>query len=220
VLAESERAAAVAEKLEADRRSHEAAEREAAALAEATVAYQTATAARQEAERARAETEELKRQRESEMTRLQSALGELAETRRTALGLVMNLGNSVEFDFDKAELRPQNREILARIAGVLMTAGDYHIQVFGHTDDVGGESYNQQLSERRAQAVVDYLVSSGIRQNIISAQGLGKSQPLIPATDEEARQRNRRVEIAVISYNETYLPLETEAETESRGQNR
>jgi outer membrane protein OmpA-like peptidoglycan-associated protein len=181
-------------------------QRAQAALAEATRSYRAATSARQEAIAARAETAELLERKESELERLHGALGELAETRRTALGLVMNLGTGVEFDLDLAELRPENRELLARIAGVLMTAGDYHIQVFGHTDDQGDEDYNQELSERRAQSVVEYLVESGISQGIISARGLGESQPLVEGTDEAARQRNRRVEIAVISYNEEFAP--------------
>jgi outer membrane protein OmpA-like peptidoglycan-associated protein len=206
-LAEQERQTALLARAEAERQSDAARVREEAALVEATAAYEAATAAREDAERARNEAVELRRSRERELARLEGALGELAETRRTALGLVMNLGQGVEFDFDRAELRPENRELLARIAGVLMTAGDYSIQVYGHTDDVGNASYNQQLSERRAQSVVDYLVGSGIKANIISATGLGKSQPLVDGTTEEARQRNRRVEIAVISYNEDYEAL-------------
>lgn len=174
------------------------------ALAEATKAYQASTAARRDAALARSETEELRARQEAELDRLESTLGEIAETRRTALGVVMNLGRGVEFDLDRAELRPENRELLSRIAGVLLTAGDYHIQVYGHTDDQGDADYNQQLSERRAQSVVDYLVNAGIARRIITARGLGESQPLVQGTSEEARQRNRRVEIAVVSYDQEF----------------
>ena len=204
-VADQQRLAAVEAQRAAEREKEEALEREAEALARATAAYEAATAAEMQAARARAETAELQRRRERELSRLESALSELTETRRTALGLVMNLGNAVEFDFDKADLRPENREILARIAGVLLTAGDYSIQVFGHTDDIGDDSYNVDLSKRRAQSVVDYLVESGIQAEVISAQGLGNSQPLVEGTDEAARQRNRRVEIAVVSYNEEFV---------------
>ena len=65
--------------------------------------------------------------------------------------------STVSFEFDKAELRVEDRELLSRIAGILMTSKDYAISVNGHTDDVGSEEYNQKLSERRAKAVVDYL---------------------------------------------------------------
>ncbi len=151
-----------------------------------------------EAREAKEETARLRKEREETLNRLYKTLETIAETRRTALGLVMNLGDSIEFDFDKAELRPENREILSRIAGVLITAEGFTIQVFGHTDDVGTGEYNQQLSERRAQSVRNYLVESGIDPEIISVRGYGKSQPLEEGSNPASRQRNRRVEIAVV----------------------
>jgi outer membrane protein OmpA-like peptidoglycan-associated protein len=151
-----------------------------------------------EALEARQEAARLRKEREKTLNRLYRTLETIAETRRSALGLVMNLGDSIEFDFDKAELRPENREILSRIAGVLMTAEGFTIQVFGHTDDVGTDEYNRQLSERRAQTVRDFLVESGINPGIISIRGYGKSQPLEEGSDPASRQRNRRVEIAVV----------------------
>ena len=63
----------------------------------------------------------------------------------------------MKFEFDKAFLRPQDKELLSRIAGILLTSHDYTISVNGHTDDVGSDAYNQRLSQRRAQAVRDYL---------------------------------------------------------------
>lgn len=157
-----------------------------------------AVRAEQEAQEARQRLEEVRRQRERDLDRLEQSLGRIAETRRTALGMVMNLGDSIEFDFDEAELRPENRELLSRIAGVLMTAGEFSIQVYGHTDDVGSVEYNRELSERRAEAVRRYLVESGVDEDVIQSKGFGKSSPLVEGTDPEARQRNRRVEIAVV----------------------
>lgn len=157
-----------------------------------------AVRAEQEARETRQRLEEVRRQRERDLDRLEESLGKLAETRRTALGMVMNLGDSIEFDFDKAELRPENRELLSRIAGVLMTADDFSIQVYGHTDDVGSVEYNRELSERRAEAVRRYLVEAGVDEDVIQSKGFGKSSPLVEGTDPEARQRNRRVEIAVV----------------------
>src|SRR2546427_12481476 len=93
-------------------------------------------------------------QREQDLDRLQKALGALVETRRTALGLVMTLGeNAIQFDFDRATLRAENRELLSRIAGVLLTAKGYSIYVYGHTDDIGSDEYNRDLSTRRARTV-------------------------------------------------------------------
>ncbi len=167
---------------------------------ETAAATQQAAAATQEAELARQETERIRKLREQEMARLQRALNQIAETRRTALGLIMNLGSdSIQFDFDKANLRPENRELLSRIAGVLLTSDGYRVQVFGHTDDVGSEEYNFDLSERRAQAVHDYLIEAGIDPDILlTTKGFGKSSPLLSGTDEHSRAKNRRVEIGII----------------------
>jgi len=103
-----------------------------------------------------------------------------------------------EFDFDKAELRPKNREVLSQIAGVLLTFENYGLQIFGHTDDVGSEGYNQELSKHRAQAVRDYLVEAGVDPDVVTITGMGKSSPLVEGTDPESRQRNRRVELAIV----------------------
>lgn len=164
-----------------------------------------AEGAEQQAREARQRLAEMRRQRERELDRLERSLGQLAETRRTALGMVMNLGDSIEFDFNEAEIRPENRELLSRIAGVLLTVDNFSIQVYGHTDDVGTIEYNQELSERRAAAVRRYLVEAGLEEDRIQSKGFGKSAPLVEGTTPEARQRNRRVEIAVV-HAEGQLP--------------
>jgi len=179
---------------------------------QATLARQEAGTARQETEtarreagsaleaaaRAQVEADRIRKQAEAEVNRLELALGQVAETRRTALGLVMNLGSDyLKFEFNKAELRTEDRELLSRIAGIILTSKDYSISVNGHTDDVGSEEYNQKLSERRAQAVRDYLVKAGLSPDILSVKGEGKSRPLEPGTSEKARARNRRVELGI-----------------------
>lgn len=162
-------------------------------------ALKQAATAQQEARLAREEVERVRREREAELDRLQKSLNQLVETRRTALGLVMNIGSDfIQFDFDKADLKPRHRELLSRIVGVLLTSTGYRVQVFGHTDDVGSQEYNLELSRRRAQAVRDYMVEAGIDPEIISIQGFGKSNPLVPGTSAEARAKNRRVEIGII----------------------
>jgi outer membrane protein OmpA-like peptidoglycan-associated protein len=112
--------------------------------------------------------------------------------------MVMNLGDSIEFDFNRTELRPGNRETLSRIAGVLLTAEGFCIQVYGHTDDVGSTGYNQELSERRAAAVLRYLIDAGVSEHAIQSKGFGKAAPLVEGTDPASRQKNRRVEIAIV----------------------
>ncbi len=192
--AEAERLAqaSASARLAAEAEQEAAEKRRADALMEAEVA-------RLEARRARAEAAAIERRKQAELDRMQRALSRIADTRRTALGLVMNLDSSqVEFDFDKADLRPQNRELLSKIAGVLLTFENYSVQVFGHTDDVGTAEYNLELSERRAAAVREYLVEAGVPPAILTIQGLGQSSPLVEGTDEETRQRNRRVEVAIV----------------------
>jgi outer membrane protein OmpA-like peptidoglycan-associated protein len=167
---------------------------------EADAARQEASSAAETAARAQAEAESIRRKAEAEVNRLEAALGQIAETRRTALGLVMNLGSDhLKFEFDKAELRPEDRELLSRIAGILMTSHDYTVSVNGHTDDVGTDAYNQKLSERRAEAVRDYIVKAGLPAEIVSVQGHGKSLPLLPGTSEAARAKNRRVELGIVN---------------------
>ena len=169
------------------------------AEAQAAAAEQARKAAEQRAQSALDEAERIRAERVEKMNRLKDALSQIVETRRTALGVVMNLGSdAIEFDFDKASLRPDNRELLSRIAGVLLTSKGYRIQIYGHTDDVGTADYNQVLSERRAQAVSDYLIKVGIESSIVSTKGFGKSNPLVAGTSNTARTKNRRVEIGVI----------------------
>ena len=167
---------------------------------QAQAAREAEAAARNEARAARDEADRIRLQREMELNRMQEVFDNIVETRRTAVGVVLNLGDRVEFEFDKEALRAPERELLARIAGVLIaTAGQgYAIQVFGHTDDVGSDDYNQGLSERRARAVMDYLVDSGVNPAILTSQGMGQTMPLVADTTDQARARNRRVEIAIV----------------------
>ena len=176
------------------------AEENAAVAAEArSKAEQESAEARAEAQNSLAEAEKIRLERETDLNRLQQALGALVETRRTALGLVMNLGSdTIQFDFDRADLRPDNRELLSRIAGVLLTAKGYSIYVYGHTDDLGTDEYNRGLSERRARSVRDYLVEAGLDSGIITTRGYGKSSPRARGTSAEARATNRRVEIGIV----------------------
>ncbi len=172
---------------------------------DADVARQEATSAKETAAQAQAEAERIRKKAEAEVNRLEAALGQIGETRRTALGLVMNLGSDyLKFEFDKADLRPEDKELLSRIAGILMTSHDYTISVNGHTDDVGTDAYNQKLSERRAQAVRDYLVKAGLSAEILSVEGHGKSRPLVTGNTDAARAKNRRVELGIVNIQIRY----------------
>lgn len=166
-----------------------------AGRAEAVTAAQQADA---RAKQAQDQVTQMRLEREQELNRMQEALNSVVETHRTPNGMVMVLPDSIfRFNFDSAELNSKNRELLSRIAGILLVSKGYGLSVFGYTDDVGTAEYNQQLSVRRAKAVEQYLIESGIDSSIINIKGYGKSNPLVPSTTADARARNRRVEIAL-----------------------
>ena len=166
---------------------------------QAQKAQQQAAVAKQEASQAEQTAEQYRQQREQELAHLKDVLSHIADTRRTVNGLVVTLGsNSIRFDFDKSDIKTQYREILSRIAGVLMSVEGYSISVYGYTDDIGTADYNQKLSERRAQAVRDYLVESGVDPKIITSKGYGKSDPRAPGDSAAAHATNRRVEIGIV----------------------
>jgi outer membrane protein OmpA-like peptidoglycan-associated protein len=119
-------------------------------------------------------------------------------TRREARGLVVNLSD-VLFDFGKADLRQDARESLAKVAGVLHGYPlPAELMIEGHTDSVGSDESNLTLSQKRAEAVRDYLIQSGISPDmIVATRGFGKTRPIASNDTEEGRSRNRRVEIIV-----------------------
>ncbi|HZR27966.1 MAG TPA: OmpA family protein [Terriglobales bacterium] len=167
--------------------------------AQAQLARQQAADEQQKADQAKQQAEQYRQEREAELQQLQDALGQIAETRRTAMGLVMTLDSkSIRFDFDKANIKPEYRDILNRIAGILMALKGYTVAVYGYTDDVGTQTYNLQLSQRRAEAVRDFLLQAGISPKIMSAKGFGKSDPRVAGDSEQARAANRRVEIGIV----------------------
>ena len=120
----------------------------------------------------------------------------ILQTRDTARGLIVNMSD-VLFDTAKFSLRPAAREKLARVAGILSGHPGLRMQVEGHTDSVGGDDYNQQLSENRATSVRDYLTGTGIPNTSVTSRGFGKTQPVASNDSASGRQQNRRVELVV-----------------------
>lgn len=186
------------EQQSAETAKHEALHEKDQALQDKTEAETMATAANRAAEAARAEAEEIRKQREEELQQLHQALDRIVATRREGDGLIMSLPESaLRFDFDSAGIRPEGRELLSRIAGVLLASRSFGLAVHGHTDHIGSAQYNLRLSEQRAQAVKDYMAAAGIDASSIVVRGYGKSSPIVPAKDEASRAKNRRVEIAL-----------------------
>jgi outer membrane protein OmpA-like peptidoglycan-associated protein len=120
----------------------------------------------------------------------------ILQTRDTARGLIVNLSD-VLFDTAKFSLRPEAREKLAKVAGIVSGHPGLRLDVEGHTDNVGGDDYNQNLSERRGSAVRDYLTQQGMQQGAVSTRGFGKTQPIASNDTAAGRQQNRRVELVI-----------------------
>ena len=145
-------------------------------------------------------TEENRTQHADELQKLKQSLGQIAETRRTADGVVMTLGEkSLRFDSGKSTIAPQYRAILNRVAGVLTPLKGYSIYVYGYTDDSGTKEHNLELSASRARAVRAALVKAGVDPSLISTKGFGKSKLLVRDSNAKARAANRRVEIGIVS---------------------
>ena len=111
--------------------------------------------------------------------------------------LKVTVGNDVLFDFNSAGLRSASRQSLREMADVFEKYPNTTIKVQGHTDSVGSASYNERLSERRADSVASYLESLGVRGSRINAVGYGESSPRSSNSTASGRQLNRRVEIHI-----------------------
>jgi len=215
--AEQARAQAEQAKAEAERMKQEA----QAAAQQAAAAAQEAARQKEEAEKAKAEavaqqqvlaaetdkaraaaaqSENLRQQAEKEKqelrARLLQQLNSILSTRDSARGLIANMSD-VLFRSGSFELLPGARERLAKVSGIVLAYPSLHLQVEGHTDSVGADEYNQQLSEHRAQSVRDYLVQQGINQYSIESRGFGKTEPIASNDTPEGRQQNRRVELVL-----------------------
>ena len=136
------------------------------------------------------------REREDLRARLLQQFNLILETRDTARGLVVNMSD-VLFDSGKYTLRPLAREKLAKISGIVLAYPSLKLAVEGNTDSVGTETFNQQLSEQRAEGVRSYLTHQGIPESSTSARGFGKTRPIASNDTSEGRQQNRRVELVV-----------------------
>jgi outer membrane protein OmpA-like peptidoglycan-associated protein len=105
--------------------------------------------------------------------------------------------SDVLFDTAKSTLRPLAREKLAKVAGIVSGHPGLRLDVEGYTDSVGGDDYNQQLSEQRGESVRTYLTGEGMAANSVTAKGFGKTRPVASNDTAEGRQQNRRVEIVI-----------------------
>lgn len=113
--------------------------------------------------------------------------------------LRVSVSSEASFAFGKAEVKPEFKPTLNKVANVLMDDDSTQIEVVGHTDNVGSETYNQRLSEERAAATVNYLIGRGVAAGQIAAAGRGELEPRADNTTEAGRAQNRRVEIYLLA---------------------
>jgi len=112
--------------------------------------------------------------------------------------ITLNMPGNITFAFDSANLQPQFRPVLDNVAQTLNEYNQTVIEVAGHTDSVGTEAYNQQLSVQRANSVAGYLSSRGVSQQRMIVTGAGETRPIASNDTEAGRAQNRRVEITIV----------------------
>lgn len=168
----------------------------AAARQQQQQAEQEAAAARQQQQLAEQQAQQLAQQAEQARERLRQQLGQILQTRETARGLIMSMSD-VEFGFNKYDLKPDAKVKLAKISGILLAYPDLKVQVNGYTDNIGSPTYNQKLSEERADSVRDFLISQNVPSSDVTGQGYGESNPIADNSTSAGRAQNRRVELVV-----------------------
>ena len=170
------------------------------AKAEALAQQQALAVEADKAKAAAAQSEILRQQAEKDKAdlraRLLQQLNSILATRDSARGLIANMSD-VLFRSGSYELLPAARERLAKVSGIVLAYPSLHLAVEGHTDSVGGDEYNQNLSEHRAESVRDYFVQQGVPAASIEAKGFGKTEPIATNETSEGRAQNRRVELVL-----------------------
>ncbi len=192
VAAEQAHEAAAKAELEAAQE----AQARAAAQAQQQQAQAQAQQAQLQAQQARDAASRAEQEQQQLRATLLAQFNRILETRDTPRGLVVNMGD-VLFATGKYDLRPEARERLAKLSGIVLAHPGLKLAVEGYTDNVGSEGFNQTLSEHRAAAVRQYLVDQELDADSITATGLGMSAPVADNTTAAGRQKNRRVEIVI-----------------------
>ena len=125
-----------------------------------------------------------------------------ATVRRVGEGIVVTFDTGLMFDFDSSALRAEARSNLNALADHLDRYERTDVLIVGHTDSIGSETYNQRLSERRAESAKQYVASHGVAASRISTRGMGESDPIADNSTADGRQENRRVEVVIYASEE------------------
>ena len=122
-----------------------------------------------------------------------------ATVERVGEGIKVTFASGILFDVNKHDLRPEAKENVTKLAGVLNKYPDTNILIEGHTDADGTEEYNQRLSERRAASVSFFLAQNSVTSSRVSTMGYGELQPVTDNSTPDGKQANRRVEVAIMA---------------------
>jgi outer membrane protein OmpA-like peptidoglycan-associated protein len=139
-------------------------------------------------------------------------LEKIAETKRTEQGLVTKLKSDILFDTGKADLKPEAKTNLQKMAEIMKKYPENVLTVRGYTDNTGPSKVNEELSSKRAAEVKESLVAAGMPANVISTQGMGPANPIADNSKADGRKQNRRVEIEV-TVDESKVPKEKKDQT-------
>ncbi|MBI1822464.1 MAG: OmpA family protein [Nitrospirae bacterium] len=146
------------------------------------------------------------------MDKQAAELEKVAETQRTEDGIIVTMKDKILFDVNKAELKPESKNSLSKIADVLRRYPKTDITVAGYTDSTGSSKNNQDLSENRAKAVEFSLINNGVKSNRITARGFGSENPAADNSTADGRAQNRRVELHIVPNDD----LVSEAQKEQK----
>jgi len=147
------------------------------------------------------------REMDQQAAELEGTLAD-AEVERIGEGIRVTFDSGILFGFDSAELQTAARENLMTLSRSLGEYPNTDVTIVGHTDATGSDSYNQALSERRADSAASYLVQQGVSRDRIASDGRGELEPVASNDDETGRQLNRRVEVAIFASEEYREALE------------
>lgn len=149
--------------------------------------------AREEAEAERLKAQKLREEAEKKFSELQSSLIQVTNDAR---GTIISMSD-ILFEINKANLTSDLKTSLAKIAGILLVFKTSNIIIEGHTDNQGSKEYNQTLSEKRAENVMNFLIEQGVAATRLKAIGYGLTKPIADNDTKEGRQKNRRVDLIV-----------------------
>lgn len=139
-----------------------------------------------------------------------------ADVKRDGDRLIVTFEEAILFGFDSSQLRPEAQQNLAKMADVLVRYPDTNLVIIGHTDNIGTDEYNYNLSERRAANVKRYLARNDVRSGRLTARGYGETAPVASNSTDSGRAENRRVEVQIAANEQLQQQAEEQARTEAR----